>query len=293
MRKALITLTTITRTLAMGGPRVALVTGGNKGIGFEIAKGLAKDFTVVLGCRDVTLGNAAAEDLRANHGLDVSVEHVDLTEPGTWESCVASSTATYGRLDVLVNNGAICYNDPTLFGKVEHTPFDKQAEITIRTNFFGTLGLTRACLPLLWASESPRVINLASHAGHLSIIKSPDLRATVSADNLDMGALEQLMRDFVAEAEAGTHAAAGWPNTGYGVSKVGVIAMTRILARDVPRIAFNAVDPGYCATDQNANRGHDPASLGAETSILLAGSPEPASGRFFAQDQSEVEWLNT
>ena len=212
MRKALITLTTITRTLAMGGPRVALVTGGNKGIGFEIAKGLAKDFTVVLGCRDVTLGNAAAEDLRANHGLDVSVEHVDLTEPGTWDSCVASVTATYGRLDVLVNNAAVCYNDPTLFGKVPHTPFEAQAGITVRTNFFGTLGLTRACLPLLRASASPRVVNLASAAGRLSIIKSPELRAAVSADDLNMGALENLMRRFVSDAEAGTHAAAGWPN---------------------------------------------------------------------------------
>lgn len=273
----------------MGGPRVALVTGGNKGIGFEIAKCLAKDFTVVLGCRDVELGNAAAEDLRANYGLDVSVERVDLTEPGTWDSCVASLTATYGRLDVLVNNGAICYNDPTLFGKVEHTPFDKQAEITVRTFFFGTLGLTRACLLLLRAAASPPVINLASHAGRLSIIKSPELRAAVSADDLDIDMLEDLMRRFVKDAEAGTHAAAGWPNTGYGVSKVGVIAMTRVLARDEPGIAFNTVDPGYCATDKNANHGHDPASLGAETSIHLAGSPEPAS----AQDQRELDWTRT
>ena len=65
--------------------------------------------------------------------------------------------------------------------------------------------------------------------------------------------------------------------------------MTRVLARDEPGIAFNTVDPGYCATDQNANHGHDPASLGAETSIHLAGSPEPAS----AQDQRELDWTRT
>ena len=119
--------------------------------------------------------------------------------------------------------------------------------------------------------------------------KSPELRAAVSADDLDIDMLEDLMRRFVKDAEAGTHAAAGWPNTGYGVSKVGVIAMTRVLARDEPGIAFNTVDPGYCATDQNANHGHDPASLGAETSIHLAGSPEPAS----AQDQRELDWTRT
>ncbi|KAH8095999.1 hypothetical protein JL720_3338 [Aureococcus anophagefferens] len=246
--------------LAMGGERyfatrVALVTGANKGIGFEIAKGLAKArFTVVLGCRDTGLGDAAARDLRTNYGLE----------------------ASFGRLDLLVNNAAVCFNDPTLFGRVAHTPFVRQARLTIETNFFGTLGLTRACLPLLRLSASdaasPRIVNLASAAGRLSIVKSPELRG-----------------------RAGTHEAAGWPNTCYGVSKVGIIAMTRALARAEPDVMVNAVDPGFCKTDQNAHRGRDPASLGAATTIHLAGIPfcEPVSGKFFAQDKREVDWLAT
>ena len=291
--------------LAMGGERyfatrVALVTGANKGIGFEIAKGLAKArFTVVLGCRDTGLGDAAARDLRTNYGLEVAVARVDLTEPASWAACVASIEASFGRLDLLVNNAAVCFNDPTLFGRVAHTPFVRQARLTIETNFFGTLGLTRACLPLLRLSAkdaaSPRIVNLASAAGRLSIVKSPELRAAVSDANLEISALEDLMRSFVAAVEAGTHEAAGWPNTCYGVSKVGIIAMTRALARAEPDVMVNAVDPGFCKTDQNAHRGRDPASLGAATTIHLAGIPfcEPVSGKFFAQDKREVDWLAT
>ena len=62
------------------------------------------------------------------------------------------------------------------------------------------------------------------------------------------------MDAFVREAEAGTHLEAGWPDTCYGVSKMGVIALTRVLARDEPTILVNSADPGYCATDQNADQ---------------------------------------
>ena len=280
--------------------RVALVTGANKGIGLEIARQLALErFTVVLGCRDMALGKAAAEELVASHGVEIHVERVDLTEPSTWDSCVAAITREHGRLDVLVNNAAVCFNDPTLFGRVPHTPFVGQAGVTIKTNFFGTLGLTRTCLPLLRASArqaaSPRVVCLASAAGRLSIVKSEEKRAKVSAPDLTMDDLEDLMKQFVADVEAGAHEAEGWPNTCYGVSKVGVIAMTRALARDEPDITFSAADPGYCKTDQNANRGTAPPAVGAETTVALCMVPfdDVRSGKFYAQNKAEIDWLTT
>ena len=116
--------------------RVALVTGANKGIGKEIARSIGADGTdwrVLLGCRSKTLGEAAAAELREG-GCDCEVLHVDLDDLGSIAAAAKSVADTYGGLDALVNNAAICFNSPTLYGKVEHTPFEKQASITVRTN---------------------------------------------------------------------------------------------------------------------------------------------------------------
>lgn len=273
--------------------RVAFVTGGNKGIGFCIAQGLAVDFTVVIGSRDMGRGEAAVASLRNLGFDDVHVERVDLEEEASWTECAENIRLKHGRLDVLCNNAAICFNDPTLFGKVPHTPFEGQADITVRTNFFGTLGVTRALLPLLRESPSPRVINIASAAGRLSILRSPEKRAVVSSPDLRLEDLETLMNTFIDDVRARRHAAEGWPNTCYGMSKVGIIAMTRVFARLEPRVMFNSVDPGFCATDQNMNRGTLPAATGAQAPIALASIDDFQSGAFFSYTGTEVEWLKT
>jgi len=264
--------------------KVALVTGANKGIGKEVARKLhAAGFTTVLGCRDVTLGAAAANEIIGSTPSEVGSVVVacplDLTE------------STFGRLDVLVNNAAVCFNDPTLYGRVPHTPFEKQARVTVETNFFGTLGLTRAALPLLKKAESGRIVNVASNAGRLAILKSEALRAAFSNPAVQISELEEFELAFIADVEAGTHARKGWPNTCYGVSKVGVIALTKALARDEPGLMVNAVDPGYCATDQNANQGYISAEEGARTPALLAMLPndKPVSGKYFYEGR-EIAW---
>ena len=139
---------------ALAPRKIALVTGANKGIGFEIARALGNDgMTVVLGCRARELGETAARRLSAA-GVDAVFSHLDLTQPESWSSVHDFVAEKYGRLDVCVNNAAICFNDPTLYGRCAPTPFQAQADITVRTNFFGTLGVTRAMLPLLRASSS-------------------------------------------------------------------------------------------------------------------------------------------
>jgi len=173
-------------------------------------------------------------------------------------------------LDVLINNAAVCFNDPTLYGRVEYAPFEQQADVTIRTNYFGTLDVTRSFLPLLKRSPSPRIINVASAAGRLTILRSQKLVDTFTSEELTMPELSKLMTQFIKDVNDGTHAEKGWPNTCYGVSKVGVIAMTRVLAREHPEMMINSVDPGYCKTDQNNDQGVvDPAD-GAYTPYLLA-----------------------
>jgi carbonyl reductase 1 len=120
--------------------KVALVTGANKGIGKEIARKLhAAGFTTVLGCRDPKLGDAAKNEIlgtkrsAAESGAAVAVCPLDLADAASIKSCAEFVESTYGRLDVLVNNAAVCFNDPTLYGKVPHTPFEKQARLTVST----------------------------------------------------------------------------------------------------------------------------------------------------------------
>ena len=276
--------------------RVALITGANKGIGKEIARKLAvgmpavggsgfePGLTTILACRDEELGAAAASEIPG-----AVVCRCDLTDSASIEATRAFVEREYGRLDVLVNNAAVCYNDATLYGKVPYTPFEEQADITVRTNFFGSLEVTRALLPLLRKSSSPRIINVASAAGRLR--GSQALQDKVTSPSLTVEALEELMRTFVRDAEAGEHVANGWPNTCYGVSKLGLIALTRVLARDEPKIMVNAVDPGWCKTDQNLMQGPVSAERGATTPALLATLPDEQflSGGLYLEEQ-EIKW---
>ena len=169
------------------------MTGGNKGIGKEIVRKLVLMpgmGTVVLGCRTEQLGEVAAAEIRATRGrfggANVVVKRLDLTDAGSIAELQEYLTTSLGRLDVLVNNAAVCFNDPTLYGKVPHTPFAAQAGVTLDTNFFGTLAVTRAMLPLLRASTSPdspgRIVNVASAAGRLR--GSRDKTDTLTSDAL-------------------------------------------------------------------------------------------------------------
>lgn len=288
----ILTVMSITATALAAPRRVALVTGANKGIGFEISRklGLEDGIVCIMGCRDESLGKSAADAL-TKEGCNVDFVRLDLDDESTIDAAKEFLEERYGGLDILINNAAICFNDPTLYGKVPHTPFEKQANITIRTNFFGTLRVTQTMMPLLQTSPSPRLVFIASSAGRLSILPSEERRTAFSSSQLNLVDLEGYMNEFVTDAADGTHQTNGWPNTGYGVSKVGLIALTRIMARDYPKIMVNSVDPGYCATDQNNNQGFIPAERGATTPFLLATLPneEFYSGMHWFQEQA-IEW---
>ena len=276
------------RAIDLHRQKVALVTGGNKGIGFQIAKHLgAHGYNVktIIGCRNVDLGEAAAKELQSA-GCDVVFRQLDICDPSSIERVRASLEVEFGHLDILVNNAAIAFKES------DPTPFKEQARPTIMTNFFGTLDVTRAMLPLLRKSSAARIVNIASFTGHLNILHNEGTKAKFTSPTLKVVELESLMREFVTDVEAGTHSKNGWPDTCYGMSKLGVIALTKVIAREERMILVNACCPGNCATDMTSMRGRKTAEGGSRTPTMLALQPEEQSepsGKFFI-DEVEVVW---
>jgi NAD(P)-dependent dehydrogenase (short-subunit alcohol dehydrogenase family) len=237
-------------------PRVALITGANKGIGFEIARQVGEaGARVLLGARDATLGEVAAATLKAE-GIDVRFIHIDLSKLATIQEAAATIDAGHGRLDVLVNNAGIADRAD---GPPSKTNMDAVRRI-LDTNFFGTLAVTQAMLPLLRKSPSARIVNISSALGSLALSGDP--------------ASEFAQYKFL----------------GYSASKAAVNMLTVQLAAELKDtgIKVNSADPGFTATDLNRHRGYQTIPQGAAAAIRLALLPDDApTGGFFNASQPE------
>ena len=236
---------------------IALVSGANKGIGYEIARGLgAKKITVLAGARDEGRGQAAVAKLKAEGG-DARFVKLDVTDQGTIHRAAEWIEKEFGRLDILINNAGI--------GEWGFTPSNvdlaKVREV-YETNFFGPVALIQSMLPLLRKSKHGRIVNVSSSLGSL----------TLSSD------LNSPFADFLA--------------LGYNTSKSALNSMTIQFAKelkDTP-IKVNAICPGYCATDINGNSGPRTAAQGAVAAIEYAtiGEDGPTGGYF--NDEGRVPW---
>lgn len=251
-----------------------------QGIGLEITKKLCQNgFKVVMGCRNEILGRQAEQQLLSN-GFDVEFRQVDVSNQASVEMFANSLQESYSSLDVLVNNAGI-YKD---------TPIAKLASTVVTTNYFSALWMSISLLTILKKSEAPKIVNVASELGHLIGIRSLDIRSRLTSETLSIDELSQLMLDFVDCAEKGTHLKQGWSSSAYNVSKVGMIALTKVLAREEPTVMINACCPGYCATDLTNGQGHYTAEQGARTPAMLACfSDKFITGGFYAKG-AEIEW---
>jgi NAD(P)-dependent dehydrogenase (short-subunit alcohol dehydrogenase family) len=170
------------------GSGIALVTGANRGLGFEVVRQLAqRGFATVLGSRDLEKGRAAAEAL---DGLEVDPRRLDVADPDSVRELASGLRDDYGRLDVLVNNAGILY-DTWQSGLEADLDVVHQA---LETNLFGAWRTAQACLPLLRRSQHGRVVNVSSGSGSIS-----GMGAGSPAYSVSKAALNALTRIFAAE----------------------------------------------------------------------------------------------
>jgi NAD(P)-dependent dehydrogenase (short-subunit alcohol dehydrogenase family) len=247
-------------------PEIALVTGANKGIGYQIAAQLSGlGMTVLLAARDTQRGEDAAETLR-NIGGDVHPVALDVADPATVQAAATYIEERFGRLDVLVNNAGIAR--AVAPGKAERPQELETADLdTVRlvfeTNVFGVITVTNAMLPLLRRSPSARIVNVSSGVGSLAAMSDPD------------GPLAGLP-----------------PSAAYVPSKTALNSLTVQYAKALRKdgILVNAADPGYCATDLNNHTGYRTAAQGAAVAVHLATlGPDGPTGGFF-NDDGPVAW---
>jgi NAD(P)-dependent dehydrogenase (short-subunit alcohol dehydrogenase family) len=241
----------------MSDKTVALVTGANKGIGYEIAAGLgALGWTVGVGARNAERRDAAVEKLRAA-GVDAFGVPLDVTDDASVTAAAKLVEEHTGRLDVLVNNAAVTGGLPQEPTRVD--PADVRT--AVETNVIGVIRVTNAMLPLLRRSAAPRIVNMSSGVGSLTLQTTPG-------------------------AETGPLSAA------YSASKSMLNAVTVQYAKELhdTNILINLACPGYVATDLNGFSGHRTPEQGAAIAVRLATLPDDGPTGGYFNDDGALPW---
>jgi NAD(P)-dependent dehydrogenase (short-subunit alcohol dehydrogenase family) len=238
--------------------KIALITGANKGIGYELARQLGNvGVTVLVAARNAKLGNAATAKLKSD-GCDAHFIELDVTKPRTIAKAAQTIRTQYGRLDILVNNAAIV-------DQADGPPSTADPGAVRRVldvNFFGVLAVTQAMLPLVRNSAAGRIVMLSSGLGSLTWNADP---------KWSFAAVKPL---------------------GYNGSKAILNMMTVQLAWELrdTAIKVNTVNPGYTATDMNGNKGTQTLAEGAAEALRQALAPDDAPTGRFVESGGVVPW---
>lgn len=236
----------------MSDKRIAIVTGANRGIGYEICRQLARrgGIRVVLTARDAAKGKTAVKKL-VDEGLEVDYHRLDVTEARSIAALAAYLESRYGRCDMLVNNAGIA-PDPRGSRFLDSKP--ETYRETLDTNLFGPLLLAQALVPLMKKNRYGRIVNLSSGMGQLS----------------DMGT--------------------GSP--AYRVSKTALNALTGVLAAELKGsgILVNSMCPGWVKTDMGGAGAPRTVEQGADTAVWLATLPDDGPSGGFFRDRKPIPW---
>jgi NAD(P)-dependent dehydrogenase (short-subunit alcohol dehydrogenase family) len=234
--------------------RIALVTGANRGIGFEVARQLVRErFRVFLGARNAEAGQTAAEKLNREAEKDnyekVAFLEIDISNPQSIRRAADTFSSQSDRLDALINNAGILLDDDKDILTITPEIF----ETTLRTNTLGTLLVSQAFVRFLKISDSPRIVNVSSGGGQL-------------ADGAD-----------------------GWAPA-YCISKTAVNGVTSQLAAALPGFAVNSVCPGWVRTDMGGANAPRSVAEGASGIVWLAAeAPQKETGKFW-RDRKVIPW---
>ena len=233
-----------------------LITGANRSIGLEVVKQLSKKgLFVYLGSRDLEKGKAAVKELNENGFENIQAIEIDVTNPDSILSAKNIIESEKGKLDILINNAGILGTSPQQASNTSIEDIQKVFD----TNFFGVISVTQVFLELLKKSESPRISNITSGLGSLTLHSDPTWKY------------------YPYKAAA------------YVASKAALNAYTIVLAFDLRDTPFkvNAVDPGYTATEFNHYTGPGTVPDAAARLVKAAtlGSDGP-TGQFFSDDNA-------
>ena len=230
--------------------QVALVTGANRGIGYELVKQLAlKGFNVILASRDPKKGHEAVGKLKES-GLDVSFVGMDVEDPESIRQAATKINEQFGRIDVLINNAGVYLDDQERLSTMEPTILEK----TMSTNFFGAYYVIHSFIPLMEKHGYGRIINVSSEYGAMSEMSYQG----VGAYKLSKLALNGLTQLLAAEIKGD--------------------------------IKINAVCPGWVSTDMGGPAAPRTPKQAAESILWLAAiGPEGPNGGFF-RDGKPIDW---
>ncbi|WP_253947809.1 SDR family NAD(P)-dependent oxidoreductase [Paenibacillus ehimensis] len=237
-------------------PRIALVTGGNRGIGLEIARQLSlKGLRVLIGCRDADKGTFAVDQL-SKDGVTVELEVVEVNCRDSIDELMKRVKTKYGRLDVLVNNAGVILDRGISVLDVKE-PVMKE---TLETNYFGVLNLIQAAVPLMKEHHYGRIVNVSSGVGSFQV--------------------HQGLLGLKGKSSA------------YRISKTMVNALTCLVAHEVADmgIKVNAACPGSVRTDMGGSDAPLSAAEGADTAVWLATLDENGPTGGFFRNRMTAEW---
>jgi NAD(P)-dependent dehydrogenase (short-subunit alcohol dehydrogenase family) len=237
--------------------KIALITGGNKGIGLETGRQLGKlGVTILVGSRDLSRGEAAAAELKGE-GIDARAVKLDVVDDADVTAAAAWIEKEYGVLDILVNNAGVLLDEgrPT---NHTSTTSPKILRDTFETNLFASVAVTQALLPLLRKSAAGRIVNLSSVLGSLTLHATPG----------------SPIEGFKAFA--------------YDTSKAALNSFTIHLAHELKdtKIKVNSAHPGWVKTEMGGEGAMMELTDGAKTSVQLAtlGEDGPSGGFFHMGD---------
>ncbi|WP_176343555.1 SDR family NAD(P)-dependent oxidoreductase [Priestia aryabhattai] len=230
--------------------KVALVTGGNRVIGYELVRQLAmKGFKVILTSRNSESGHKAVQKLKDSY-LDVSFVVMDISSEASIRQAAATVSEQYGRLDVLINNAGIYLDKNQKLVNLDPSVLEK----TLETNFFGAYHVIRSFMPLMEQQAYGRIINVSSEYGAMSEMSSSGVGA-YKLSKLILNGLTQL-----------------------------------IAAESTKDIKINAVDPGWVSSDMGGPSAPRTPQQAARSILWLATiGPEGPSG-FFFKDGKQIDW---